>query len=141
MDRGFGGDMGQGMDSMERSFGGGMDRGGMGGMSSMDLKVERDLMGDRGMRGGMADRDMGMRSMDVGRRSFTIRISNLPADLTWQEMKDKCKHLGDVRFAEIKEKGVGIIRYVGIPCLQKLGHDVFSHDCNFLDLKNDIGTP
>jgi hypothetical protein len=94
-----------------RGGGGGMDMGmsssrGGGGMS------ERGMMG-MSDRGGM---DVGMRtgggvaSGGMKRLSDKVIVKNLPLDCTWQQLKDRFAHAGDIKFAEMKERGVGIVR-------------------------------
>merc|ERR1719309_158437 len=106
MDRGMS-SMDPGMSSMDR------------GMSSMD----RGMSGmDRGMSSmsGMSSMDRGMPSMDRGMSSMRsmnsrhgdkIMIKNLPGSMNWQAMKDKFCHVGEIKFAEMKERGVGVIRF------------------------------
>jgi len=103
MDRGMG-SMDRGMDRsmlMDRDLGmSGMDRGGMGGMggSGMDSMM-------RGM--DSMDRMGGMGS----RKSDKVVVKNLPLDITWQTLKDRFGHAGDIKFAEMRERGVGVIRF------------------------------
>lgn len=40
-----------------------------------------------------------------------IQISNLPMDYTWQSLRDLCREFGDIRFAEIRNKGTGTVRF------------------------------
>ncbi len=106
-------DRGMMMDDRSMSMrGGGMDmgmsssRGGGGGMS------ERGMMG-MSDRGGM---DVGMRTGGgvagggMKRLSDKVIVKNLPLDCTWQQLKDRFAHAGDIKFAEMKERGVGIVR-------------------------------
>ena len=120
MDRGMGG-MDRGMGGMDREMDRGMDRG-MGGMdrsmavgdrSMRGMGMERGMGGMdrgsmRGMGGGM-DRSMSMQGMD--KKSDKIVVKNLPPEITWQSLKDRFSHAGEVKFAEIRERGVGVIRY------------------------------
>merc|ERR1719394_80144 len=97
LDRGMGGglDRDRRMSSLERVMSGrDMDlmRGG-GGMDSMDR------MGGGSMRG------MGAKISDK------IVVKNLPMDITWQTLKDRFGHAGDIKFAEMRERGVGVIRF------------------------------
>ena len=107
---GGGGAMGGNM--MNSGGGGG---GGMAGMSSM-IKQEPggwnnvggmmnrgDSVGGGGG-GGMTD------SWGVSRRSDAIIVRNLAPDYTWQMLKDRFAHVGDIKYAEIKERGTGVIR-------------------------------
>jgi len=121
MDRGMSG-MDRGMSSMSGMSG--MDRGMSSmdrGMSSMDRGMpgmDRGMQGgmDRGMQGGMdrmASMDRGMSSMRSmnSRHGDKIMIKNLPGSMNWQAMKDKFCHVGEIKFAEMKERGVGVIRF------------------------------
>uniref|UniRef100_A0A3B4FXD0 Myelin expression factor 2 n=1 Tax=Pundamilia nyererei TaxID=303518 RepID=A0A3B4FXD0_9CICH len=130
MNRGFGDSFG-GM-----GFGGGMGSGGMGhmgtglgmgnmsmdrmgssfdrlGMSGMDMNRGFGGYGGGGpghMGGGMSDRGSGSKG------GCQIFVRNLSYDLTWQKLKDKFSHCGQVMFAEIKmengkSKGCGTVRF------------------------------
>ncbi|XP_035275059.1 myelin expression factor 2 isoform X3 [Anguilla anguilla] len=103
---GMGGGMGNmGMDRMSSNFdrmSGGMDMnrgfGGYGGGSG--------YMGG----GGMSDRGSGSKA------GCQIFVRNLSYDLTWQKLKEKFSHCGQVMFAEIKmengkSKGCGTVRF------------------------------
>ena len=35
----------------------------------------------------------------------------LPLDYTWQSLRDLCREFGDIRFAEIRSKGTGTVRF------------------------------
>ena len=131
MDRGMGA-MDRGMSGMDRGMSGidrgmsGMDRG----MSSMDRGMSGMDRGMSGMDRGMSGMDRGMSSMDRGMsgmdrssggmrgggsggglsRSDRIVVKNIPENMTWQMLKDKFKPIGDIKFAELKERGVGIVR-------------------------------
>ena len=123
MDRGMAGGMDRGMGGgMDRGMGGGMDRGMGGGMDrGMGGGMDRGMGGgmDRGMGGGMGGGGMGRGGMDRGGmgggmggalKSDRIVVKNLPADITWKILKDRFGHAGDIKFAEMKERGVGVIR-------------------------------
>ncbi|XP_061739861.1 myelin expression factor 2 [Nerophis ophidion] len=106
LNRGFGdsfGAMSGGMGSMA------MDRMGMSGMD-----MNRGFGGFGGgpsyMGGGMSDRSFGSKA------GCQIFVRNLPYDLTWQKLKEKFSHCGQVMFAEIKmengkSKGCGTVRF------------------------------
>ncbi|XP_026175843.1 myelin expression factor 2 isoform X2 [Mastacembelus armatus] len=125
MDRDFGhGDM-----SMNRGFGDsfGGAGGGMGNMSMDRMGSSFDRMGMSGMDmnrgfggyggggqghmgGGMSDRGSGSKA------GCQIFVRNLSYDLTWQKLKEKFSHCGQVMFAEIKmengkSKGCGTVRF------------------------------
>ncbi|XP_035252149.1 myelin expression factor 2-like isoform X2 [Anguilla anguilla] len=109
MGRGFGdsfGGMGGGMGNMGMSSG--FDR--MGG--AMDMN--RGFGGFGGtpgpMGGGMSDRGSAVKG------GCQIFVRNLSYDLTWQKLKEKFSHCGQVMFAEIKmengkSKGCGTVRF------------------------------
>uniref|UniRef100_A0A3P9IIA5 Myelin expression factor 2 n=1 Tax=Oryzias latipes TaxID=8090 RepID=A0A3P9IIA5_ORYLA len=123
MSGGFSGGMGGGgMGHMGAGLGGGMgnmgmDRMGSGfdrlGMSGMDMN--RGFGGYGGgasghMGGGMSDRGSGPKA------GCQIFVRNLSYDLTWQKLKEKFSHCGQVMFAEIKmengrSKGCGTVRF------------------------------
>ncbi|XP_012670376.2 myelin expression factor 2 isoform X2 [Clupea harengus] len=102
---GLGGGMGNmGMDRMSAGFdrmGGGMDMNrGFGGFGG----------GAGHMGGGMSDRGSGSKG------GCQIFVRNLSYDLTWQKLKEKFGHCGQVMFAEIKmengkSKGCGTVRF------------------------------
>uniref|UniRef100_A0A3B1JXU5 Heterogeneous nuclear ribonucleoprotein M n=1 Tax=Astyanax mexicanus TaxID=7994 RepID=A0A3B1JXU5_ASTMX len=116
---GFGGGMGNaGMGPMGAGLGGmgnmGMDRmsGGfdrMGG--NMDMGRGFGQFGGSGhMGGGMSDKGFGSKG------GCQIFVRNLSYDLTWQKLKEKFGHCGQVMFAEIKmengkSKGCGTVRF------------------------------
>ncbi|MED6278267.1 Myelin expression factor 2 [Characodon lateralis] len=100
-----GGGMGSmSMDRMGSSF----DRVGMSGM-----EMNRGFGGYGGgghMGGGMSDRG------SASKGGCQIFVRNLSYDLTWQKLKDKFSHCGQVMFAEIKmengrSKGCGTVRF------------------------------
>nr|XP_033472433.1 myelin expression factor 2 isoform X2 [Epinephelus lanceolatus] len=107
MNRGFGdsfGGMGGGMGNMSMDrMGSGFDRMGMSGMD-----MNRGFGGYGG--GGMSDRGSGSKA------GCQIFVRNLSYDLTWQKLKEKFSHCGQVMFAEIKmengkSKGCGTVRF------------------------------
>jgi len=110
-----GGGMGGG-----NSFGGGGMGGGMsGGMSGMGMTSSSSSL-DRWGGGGGASISMGAGSsmggamgagVVGGRRSDAIVIRNLAMDTTWQMLKDRFNHVGDIKYAEMKDRGVGVIRF------------------------------
>ena len=114
MDRGMGGGMDRGMGGSMDRMGGGMDRGmgdsmGMG-MSSSGMGGQSNSMGGGGF--GSSNQSGGMfggGSSGV-RRSDSIMVRNLAMDCNWHTLKDRFSHAGDIKYAEMKERGVGIIR-------------------------------
>ena len=125
--------------SMDRSMGGGMDRGMGGSMDRMGGGMDRSMgdnhsmgmgggmgMGNGGMGGGGPGNNMGGSygssnqgggfhgggsSMGV-KRSDSIMVRNLAMDCNWHTLKDRFSHAGDIKYAEMKDRGVGIIRSV-----------------------------
>lgn len=45
------------------------------------------------------------------KKSDTIMVKNLPANTTWQNLKDYFRDCGDIKFSEVGSKGFGIIRF------------------------------
>ncbi|XP_048886477.1 myelin expression factor 2 isoform X1 [Brienomyrus brachyistius] len=124
---GIGGDLGRNELPMNRGFGetfGGMGgRMGSMGMDRMGPGIERMASGidmNRGYRGyGGGSSHMGSGTSDRGSGSKAgcqIFVRNLSYDLTWQKLKEKFSHCGQVMFAEIKmengkSKGCGTVRF------------------------------
>ncbi|XP_005814817.1 myelin expression factor 2 [Xiphophorus maculatus] len=117
---GMGGSFGGSMGHMGSGLGGGMgtmsmDRMGPSfdrvGMSGMDMNRGFGGYGGGGhMGGGMSDRGSGSKG------GCQIFVRNLSYDLTWQKLKDKFSHCGQVLFAEIKmengrSKGCGTVKF------------------------------
>ncbi|KAK2853790.1 hypothetical protein Q5P01_006451 [Channa striata] len=118
---GMGGGFGGGMGHMGTGLGGGMsnmsmDRMGSNfdrmGMSGMDMNRGFGGYGGAGPghMGGMSDRGSGSKA------GCQIFVRNLSYDLTWQKLKEKFSHCGQVMFAEIKmengkSKGCGTVRF------------------------------
>nr|XP_046248571.1 myelin expression factor 2 isoform X2 [Scatophagus argus] len=109
MNRGFGdsfGGMGGGLGNMSMDrMGSGFDRMGMSGMD-----MNRGFGGYGHMGGGMSERGSGSKA------GCQIFVRNLSYDLTWQKLKEKFSHCGQVMFAEIKmengkSKGCGTVRF------------------------------
>ena len=44
-------------------------------------------------------------------RSDSIMIRNLPPDCNWQILREGFAHCGDIKYAEMKERGTGLIRF------------------------------
>uniref|UniRef100_A0A8C9TJZ3 Myelin expression factor 2 n=1 Tax=Scleropages formosus TaxID=113540 RepID=A0A8C9TJZ3_SCLFO len=129
MNRGYGdsfGGMGMGNygGGMGSTSGGPMGSGGVMGNMGMDrMGSNFDRVGmdaNRGFGGfGGGSGQMGGGNLDRGSRSKVgcqIFVRNLPYDLTWQKLKEKFSHCGQVMFAEIKmengrSKGCGTVRF------------------------------
>ena len=58
-------------------------------------------------RGGMSDSTQ----MSSARPFDTIIIRNLPLDCNWQVLREGFSHCGDIKYAEMKERGCGLIRF------------------------------
>lgn len=86
---------------------------GMQGMGARDQGMgARDQGNMGGSNNGMGARDndsMGRGSSS--RSSDTIIVRNLPLDAAWQTLKERFSHAGDVKYAEMKERGVGLVRF------------------------------
>merc|ERR1712223_411946 len=46
-------------------------------------------------------------------RSDSIMIRNLPPDCNWQILREGFAHCGEIKYAEMKEGGTGLIRFTG----------------------------
>ena len=65
-----------------------------------------------GMGGMGASSSMGGGSNPGGSRpSDTVIIRNLPNDITWQDLREGFAQCGDIKYAEMKERGTGLIRF------------------------------
>ena len=49
--------------------------------------------------------------MGSNRPFDTIIIRNLPLDCNWQVLREGFCHCGDIKYAEMKERGTGLIRF------------------------------
>merc|ERR1719436_1488311 len=90
------------MGSMMKQEAGGWNNvgGGIGGMMNRGGSV-----GGGGSASGMSD------NWGITRRSDAILVRNLAPDYTWQMLKDRFAHVGDIKYAEMKERGTGVIRF------------------------------
>ena len=94
-----------GMSSMIKQEPGGWNNVGGGGMGGGMMNRGGSVGGGGGGGGGgMTD------SWGVSRRSDAIIVRNLAPDYTWQMLKDRFAHVGDIKYAEMKERGTGVIR-------------------------------
>lgn len=115
--------------------GSGMDR--MGSMSSLDMGAGMAGNMGSGMTGG-ASTSMGggwgagmtgggsAMGGNMGRRSDAIIVRNLGMDCTWQMLKDRFNHVGDIKYAEMKDRGVGVIRSGLRRFIKLLTNQIFS---------------
>jgi len=106
---GMGDRMSGGMTDLKLGLGGGMDMDRMGGGMDRD----RGMMGASRDRGGMSSMGGASGGMTGARGKFSdkVIVRNLPDSITWQNLKDKFKTVGDIKYAEIKERGCGVIRF------------------------------
>ncbi|XP_063229686.1 myelin expression factor 2-like [Bacillus rossius redtenbacheri] len=44
-------------------------------------------------------------------RSDTVLVRNIPQSVTWQMLRDKFMEIGDVKFAELRGKDMGLVRF------------------------------
>ncbi|XP_051513020.1 myelin expression factor 2-like isoform X4 [Myxocyprinus asiaticus] len=113
---GFGGMGNVGMGPMASGLGGGMCNIGMNtGFDRMGGNMDMgrgfgQYGGSSGHMGGLSDRGMGSKG------GCQIFVRNLSYDLTWQKLKEKFSHCGQVMYAEIKmengkSKGCGTVRF------------------------------
>jgi len=128
MDRGMSGPMDRGMGgagSMDRNLDGGM--GGMSGsMGGMGGPGSHGAMGPgpsgSGMGGGGGFNSPSNGGWSGGQqggggggglqaRSDKIVVKGLAESCTWHTLKDRFSHAGDIKFAEMKDRGTGVIRF------------------------------
>jgi len=46
-----------------------------------------------------------------GRLMDTIVVKNLPPSYSWQSLREKLSNIGEVKFAEMRENGIGVVRF------------------------------
>jgi len=88
--------------------------GGRGGMPDGRGGMPDGRGGMPDMHGGMPDGRGGMSDspqMSSARPFDTIIIRNLPLDCNWQVLREGFSHCGDIKYAEMKERGSGLIRF------------------------------
>ena len=83
---------------------------GMSGSSSSFGGFGGSMSGSGMSGGGMLGGGMQGGGFKSERRSDAILVRNLPLDCTWQMLKDKFYTVGDIKYAEMKDRGVGVIR-------------------------------
>merc|ERR1719499_1558994 len=44
--------------------------------------------------------------------SDTIIVRNLPENCTWQGLREGFSHCGEIKYAEMKERGTGLVRFI-----------------------------
>merc|ERR550539_2332102 len=113
--------MGGGAGGLSSSMGGGGSRGGIGG-SGIGLD---SLRGGGGGGGGMGPGgDHGPHSLAHGGghggpglappppvHSDAIIVRNLPPSCSWQALREGFSHCGEIKYAEMKERGTGMVRF------------------------------
>ncbi|XP_071546823.1 myelin expression factor 2 isoform X2 [Panulirus ornatus] len=103
--------------NMVSSLAGGVGSGiGGGGTGLMSSSMTRGNLGSSGGYGLSRDYNHGSgtslsNSNYSGGYRNIIQLSNLPLDYTWQSLRDLCREFGDIRFAEIRSKGTGTVRF------------------------------
>mmetsp|Transcript_3654 Transcript_3654/g.8001 ORF Transcript_3654/g.8001 Transcript_3654/m.8001 type:complete len:239 (+) Transcript_3654:488-1204(+) len=45
------------------------------------------------------------------REGYTVRVTGLPDNMSWQDLKDHMRGAGEVAFVEILSRGIGLVRY------------------------------
>merc|ERR1719278_2249335 len=89
-------------------------RGAPSGYSSTTAPTGPPASSGYGGHGGMPDGRGGMSDspqMSSARPFDTIIIRNLPLDCNWQVLREGFSHCGDIKYAEMKERGSGLIRF------------------------------
>lgn len=104
------GSSGRDFDSLSAALGGG----GAGGYSSS--VAERDYRvgaaGGSAYANGPVRGSLGGGSAGNGSRlSDTVIVKNLPPAATWQMLRDKFRECGDVKYAEMRGKDIGLVRF------------------------------
>jgi hypothetical protein len=111
------GNMGGGLSSLGGNLGlsnlasSGLSGGGYG-TSSLDIRGR-----DYG-NGGSDFRSTSSMSRTSAGDGGVINVGNLPPRFNWQNLRDKCKEVGDVKFAEI-HRGVGTVRFSSVQDAQR----------------------
>merc|ERR1719147_370037 len=80
--------------------------GGMGGSSNGSTLGMSSSMG-----GGWVGSSSQGGGSSLQARSDKIMVRGLPESCTWHTLKDRFSHAGDIKFAEMKDRGVGVIRF------------------------------
>lgn len=86
------------------------------------------------------------RSAQSQRRSkFRVKVSNLPASGSWQDLKDHMREIGEVCFADVYKGGEGVVEFVSYDdmryAIRKLNNTKFkSHEgeSSYIKLKEDM---
>jgi len=116
MNSGGGGGMGRGPMGGPGGMGGGMGGGGGGYSTSSGggagFGGSNDMGG--GPQGGYGGGNQGMSGGGGGgvTRSDTVAVRNLPPDCNWQILREGFAHCGEIKYAEMKDRGTGMIRFM-----------------------------
>lgn len=111
---GLGGGGGLGGASLGSSsgLGSGLGGGGLGsgigsgsGLGSGLQQNDRGISSYNSSSGGGYDNNRSGRLMD------TIVVKNLPPSYSWQSLREKFSNIGEVKFAEMRENGIGVVRF------------------------------
>ena len=67
-----------------------------------------------GPQGGYGGGNQGMSGGGGGgvTRSDTVAVRNLPPDCNWQILREGFAHCGEIKYAEMKDRGTGMIRFM-----------------------------
>ncbi|XP_054719498.1 myelin expression factor 2-like [Uloborus diversus] len=95
-------------------LGGGLGTSLTGGLGGTGLSLGATAVG--GAAGlGYSDYDRSFDRADDGyrnsRSSDTIVVRNLPMTYTWQNLRDRFREIGDIRYTEMKGRGTAIVRF------------------------------
>merc|ERR1712088_368140 len=136
MASGMTGGMSSGMSaSMSDNMGGNRGDGLLGsGSSNLPTPGMMGSMGGAGMGSGNMGGNMGMQSRGSSQPSSqsattvdeysSVYVKNIPYNYTWQNLKERFSHIGDVRYAAIKtehgkSKGCGVVRFSSQDCARR----------------------
>ncbi|KAL3223681.1 hypothetical protein MRX96_027262 [Rhipicephalus microplus] len=90
--------------------------GGLGGLSDRSMLGSGNLMGGAmasptGLMGGLSG-GLGRRILGLGPRSSdAIMVQNLPMGYSWQNLRDRFREAGSVRYTDMKGRGTAIVRF------------------------------
>jgi hypothetical protein len=101
-----------------------MGGGGGGSSSNMGQNNMGSMGGMGGMSGSVMANNMGMRGGSVSSSvtpsapaapalsvSDTVIVRNLPVECNWQALREGFSHCGEIKYAEMKERGTGLVRF------------------------------
>lgn len=97
-----------------------MGSGNVMGRSSMDsMGRDAPYLGSGVSRGFRDGFDRHSDSFNNTNLSDTVLLGNLPSSFSWQNLKDRFRDIGDVRFAELKGQGNAIVRFGSVQDAQR----------------------